>query len=674
MLPNLNQLRIKKSHLLVIALLIILSIFHAHGQYSQSGSPVSVASSRVVPLTIRIVMLGFARTDLNSSYLTKGVDQIPVKYQQILQGPINSGVMFNFTYQYLYESSSSSIVQNFVTYLNLIGINRTTTAGQPGFTNLAFNKPGSEVKQVHNTFYNSTLVESWLSNQTQIGPAPTAGYTLFIADLHNQIPSMTYTDYVAYNTPCSGTCIPTAVPNPHYYNRNVTDIDLNLQQFRYFMTGWGGTGRDYFLDLSAGISNSTGELPIQVAEGARGINPSTPYGTIWASEFINDYIAGVVNNLFAADQLYPVAYAQTYNFQLFVFDNRTDLEKSKGPSITKTLNATKVQQQLQILLPFAIVKVTPSFFNITKYPDLAAVVANATTKVKDPVLSVPIVDARLVWNWLSTYGQGHITEFINPTHTTSTYDIPGFLFAFQGNYTFAFTFKEDIASYQFPSSIAGVALGDMVLIDQSEQILRFGNFSSFYNEPNKGVGFTRAVIHELGHMMGLNHPFIYDLTEDFTNSVMAYYPESTTYSQFDKDTVVRGVNDELLIVAQAALAATGNSLINAGSIAAARQEIALAEQYYATMNYNTAVPHSLAAAQDALRAQEEGSLFSSGLIFGLIGVAVGVAIGLLSGYFFFKKRKSTSAIGYNLCPTCDRPLRWDPVQMKWYCDREQKFV
>jgi len=214
----------------------------------------------------------------------------------------------------------------------------------------------------------------------------------------------------------------------------------------------------------------------------------------------------------------------------------------------------------------------------------------------------------------------------------------------------------------------------MILVDQSENILRLGNFSSIYNEPNKGVGFTHVATHELGHMIGLNHPFIYDPTEDFTNSVMAYYPESNTFSQFDKDTVLRGINDELLIVAQDALAAAGNNLINSGSTTAARRQMTLADQHYSTMDYAGAVQYSLAAALDALQAEASGSLFSAGLVFGLIGLAVGVTVGLLGGFFFFRKRKATGAVGYNLCPTCQQPLRWDPVQMKWYCDREQKFV
>ena len=670
-------MRTGKPWLLAISLLILLSVSRASAQYSQSNSPGAVAASRLVPLTIKIVMLGFSSTDLNSSYLTSGINSIPVKYQQVLQGPINTGVVFNFTYQYVYEKPDSTNALSFVQYLHSIEKLRVTYPGQPspGFANPALNNTGTRVDHVDNYFYDASKVENWLlSNQTLFGTVPMAGYTLFIANLNGSIiPSLSYQQYLAYNTNCPAPCLSSVPAQAHYYNRTATDPDLYLNLTRHYLTGWGGTGRIYYTDLSAGTSYVTSELPIQVAAGARGVNLSTPYGRIWAAEFVNDYIAGAVSNLFAEDQLYPVTYAQKYNFQLFVFDNRTAPERAKGPKISTTLNTTKVQSQLASLLPFAIVTVSAKFSNITDYPQLATVVANATTKVKDPVLLLPIVDARLVWNWLSTYGQGHLTRFINATHTTAQYDIPGFLFAFQGNYTFAFTYKENVAMSQPPGSIGGVALGDMILVNQSNSTLTAGN-NAFPKQPGKGVGFTRAATHELGHMMGLNHPFIYDQTEDFTNSVMAYYPDSNTYSQFDKDTVLRGINDELLIIAQDALAATGNTLINSEAIVTARQEMALANQHYSTMDYAGAVQYSLAAALDALQAEQSGSLFSAGLVFGLIGLAVGVAIGLLVGFFFFKKRKTTSAIAYNLCPTCHQPVRWDPAQMKWFCDRCQKPV
>src|SRR5712691_3671028 len=503
------QMRIGKISPIAISLLILLSISQANGQYSQSSSPGAVAASRIVPLTVKIVLLGFSSTDLNSSYLTSGINQIPVKYQQVLQGPINTWVMFNFTYQYVYEKPNSTLVQSFVRYVNSTGKEQDTIPGRAvfGLYNPALNNTGTRVNVVQNYFYDASKVENWLiSNQTLFGTTPTPGYTLFIADLSRTIiPSLSYQQYQAYNTKCPAICASNLTAQAHYYNRTATDPDLGLQLTRHYLTGWGGTGRIYYTDLSAGTSYWTDELPIQVAAGARGVSLSTPYGRIWAAEFVNDYIAGAVYNLFAADQLYPVTYAQNYNFQLFVFDNRTAAEKVKGPKISTTLNTTIVQSQISGLLPFAKVTVTAKFSNVTDYPQLATIVTNATTKVKDPALSIPIVDARLVWNWLSTYGQGHITQFINATHTTSTYGIPGFLFAFQGNYTFAFTFKENIALREPPGSITGIALGDMILVDQSNATLTAGNDPSTYNQPGKGMGFTRSHSRARTHV-GLESP------------------------------------------------------------------------------------------------------------------------------------------------------------------------
>jgi hypothetical protein len=251
------------------------------------------------------------------------------------------------------------------------------------------------------------------------------------------------------------------------------------------------------------------------------------------------------------------------------------------------------------------------------------------------------VDGDLVYNWFTTSGLGHIANFINVTRTTSRIDIPGFLFAFKGNYTFGVPFKEDIGSPSLSGTFGGEALGDMVLIGLSQQAdFTVGN-NSTYNQPGKGVGFTHDAIHELGHMMGLNHPFIYDLTEDFTNTVMGYYAYSLSFSQFDRDSILRGVNDELLSFALQALSTTPNTLFNSAYISKANQNIVQAENLYNIMDYAGAVQYSLAAAQNASAAQQfANGAISPALVFGLIGVAIGAAIGLLFGYLFFRRRKS----------------------------------
>src|SRR5438874_11047561 len=81
--------------------------------------------------------------------------------------------------------------------------------------------------------------------------------------------------------------------------------------YRHFMTGWGGSSRFYYMDLSAGPSYWTNELPVQVASQLRGISTSNYYGKLWMSKFVGSYVYGAVNNLFAPDQLYPVNYSRT---------------------------------------------------------------------------------------------------------------------------------------------------------------------------------------------------------------------------------------------------------------------------------------------------------------------------------------------------------------------------
>lgn len=659
------------------ALLVLLSVVQFSPVYSQSPQLISQQGfglNRSASLTINLVFLGITQAELNSTYLKSSVSLQPLKYQAILAGPLNTGVIFNFNYQLTFVDNSTA--NKFALYLSSIQ-KREDTASRPlgpsGLVNPYFTN-SSTLSVAQNYFYDADRVESWLgTNMTLFGGTPASGYTLIMADLSGLgIPSFTYSQYQAYFH-CASCPPPSAIVQAHYYNRTVTDPDLGLNLTRHFMTGWGGSGRFYFMDLSAGPSYWTNELPVQVASQLRGVSTNTSYGKLWMSKFIGAYVNGAVNNLFAPDQLYPVNYASNYNVQLFVIDNRTSAEEAKGPKLSATINEARIQQNLASLVPFATVTISVTYYNVTAFPGLARIIANATTSLRDPASGRPVVDGDLVYRWFTTSGLGHITNFINVTRTTSKIDIPGFLFAFKGNYTFGVPFKEDIGSTGPSATFGGEALGDMVLIGLSQTDFTLGN-NSTYGQPNKGAGFTHAATHELGHMLGLNHPFIYDLTEDFTNTVMGYYAYSLNFSQFDRDSILRGVNDALLSFAIDALSKTPNTLFNSGDISMGSQNIARAENLYNTMDYAGAVPYSLAAAEDASAAQQLGNgAISPTLVFSLIGVAIGAVIGILLSYLIFRRRKPTG-VQYNLCPTCQQPLRWDPAQMRWYCDKCQKPV
>src|SRR5437899_7692511 len=453
---------------LPVALVVLLSLVQfppVHSQSPQLINEQGFGLNRSASLTIKIVFLGNTPGELNSTYLKSSVSVPPLKYQAILAGPLNTGVIFNFNYQLTFADNST--VTKFAQYLLSIQKQEDTTARpstpsglvNPYFTN------SSTLSVAHNYFYDSDKVESWLgSNMTLFGVSPASGYTLFVADLHGfAIPSFNYTEYQNYIAICRP-CTAHAV-DAHYYNRTITDPDLGLKLTRHFMTGWGGSGRFYYMHLSAGPSYWTNELPVQVASQLRGISTNTYYGKLWMSKFIGAYVYGAVNNLFAADQLYPVNYAQNYNVQLFVLDNRTTAEKLQGPKLTATINETMIQENLASLVPFAGVTVKINYANVTDYPGLAAIMANATTTLRDPVSGRPIVDGDLVYNWFTTYGVGHIANFINVTRTTSRIDILGLLFAFKVYYTLGIPYKADIGSPSILGTYGSADSGSQVLYD-----------------------------------------------------------------------------------------------------------------------------------------------------------------------------------------------------------------
>src|SRR5437588_12024135 len=228
------------AQVLPVALIVLLSIVQfppVHSQSPQLINEQGFGLNRSASLTIKIVFLGITPGDLNSTYLKSSVSVPPLKYQAILAGPLDTGVIFDFSYQLIFADNST--VTKFAQYLLSIQKQEDTTAmpsSPSGLVNPYFTN-SSTLSVAHNYFYDADKVESWLgSNMTLFGGTPASGYTLFVANPRGfGVHSLTYSEYQAYTLDCRN-CPPPSAVQVHYYNRTITDPDLGLKMTRHFMT------------------------------------------------------------------------------------------------------------------------------------------------------------------------------------------------------------------------------------------------------------------------------------------------------------------------------------------------------------------------------------------------------------------------------------------------------
>lgn len=660
--------------LVLFSILVVSSPFSAVSA-DQQTIPNTVAT-RTASFDIKVVLIGFDEKLIDKEYLKWNSPE--TRYQLFQIPGLGTNTVYSLSYEYVLPSES--FTEEFVSFLQSNGKREPR---QNVIWNISFFKIRTAYYwnythfpvQSSNTYYPADDAESWLiKHQSDYGGFPKNGYVLVLADLSNRLPSTTVDQF---ESALQGKDVEFT---PHFYNKSYVDSDLEVKLNRRYMTAWGGHSRIFFADLSAGPEEAAEQLPIQLASAVNSVDLSTTYGKFWLNQFLADYVWGAVYNLFSPDFVYPINYASSYKVKVVVIDNRTD---TTDPRITSTFDQQAAVKEWQTLVPWANVSAETKYARIGDYPELQRIIMNSRSPAKygSPPDS-PAVDARLVYEWLSENGQGHIKDFMEVKRDTDEFDIPVFAFAFTGKYEFGFTYKEMISKeLDFDRTIWGVSLYDLVLISHSSDDFKIGD-SADPAQPGKGFGFTNTVIHEVGHMLGLMHPFAtsYDPTENFVASVMAYYPYEQGFSIFDRDALARGHADQLLRETAQLLAETPLVLVNQGDLSVARAKADSAEKAYANMSYG----ESAKDAEDALRSAATAHLIGGGFIpaqaLGTIGLAGSFIVGVVVAYFLLQKRQkigiSTIPVQVpraGFCSTCGKQLTWIPEYGRWYCFNCQKY-
>jgi hypothetical protein len=638
----LKKIKIKAGDKLkkILLLIILVALIIPFPSFA-STTNVYATSRREIPIKIKVVFIGFNEEVIDKEYLTWNNPYY--KYQSILIPGVSTNVLYLFEYSYVIVDEDFK--RDFLSYLHSIEIkefkkNLIWNISYKVQRELGLTVNYTEFKvNALNSFYDAEKIENWLiAHSLSYGGLQESGYTLILSYLP-ELPSFTPEQFKAAVKGENVTV------TPHYYNKTFIDSDLGYKLNRVWMTAWGGKSSVYYIDLSAGPSLVDKQLPLQLAAEFNNINLNSAYSKAWLNQYLSDYIYGVVYNLFTPDLIYPLNFSKKYVIDVLILDNRSINAK---PDIKSTVNLKLIEDSLKSLVPFAEVEVKLRFNKLSDYPEFEKIVLKSTIELRgfsdkyppEPYYPPNIVDVRPIYEWLSESGEGYIKDFFKVTRNEEEFIIPVIAFAFTRDFNLGVSFKEWLARKGAVKDLWGIALYDMVLISHSEVDFNRGGYLE--GESNKGgFGFSQTIIHEVGHMLGLNHPFIYDETENYVDSVMAYYPYSYNFSRFDKDTLLRSLTDKFIM--EAKVLTSGKT----GDFKAAKL-LSDAETLYDKMMYEEALEKAYEALKEAKNPMLQIAL--SPLI--IYAFLLGGGLSFIISYIVFKKRR----VKRKYCMYCGKEL------------------
>jgi len=586
-----------------LAVVLIFSILTTNQTPMVSGQ--IHAATREVPLTVKVVLVGFEEQWIDKNYFTWGYQTPDRRVNNIWNSNnyLETGVAYELNYDLTFVSQDFK--SRLVDYLKSIGEKRNDV--NRWFYYHEYSR--SDAMYIRNFYktdyvvYDAGKVEDWFYQHSgEFGGLSQNGWVLILTYLP-ELPSFTAAQYKSY---WDNLRVPSGLL-PHYYGMKFVDADLGYSlRYRDFMTGYGGVHRLWFADLSAGPTwwSQWEDLPLNTIIEDQKIELTTGFGRQWLTQYLADYTFEMVYNIVAPEFVYDPTYTAKYRLVVNVLDDRTDAEKKSIP-IQTTINRDSIEHAFEDLAPYANVKVDLQFDNTARYPALQKLLKDNRRYYNSYIIrdlfldKYEYVDERPIYKYLQDNLNTLVPEI---RHDETELTMPMFVFALSNDAHFGFSYKWEV-SKDPQRTYGGTAFGDLVMIGQSHLDFHFGDE---VGQKGKGLGLTQVVIHEAGHMVGLSHPHTYGALQDFALTAMSYFTNDYVFGQSDKDALQR-IHADKIIMETASLTQDTRIMLQSkvassdteGLLSKVQDLLKQADNEYSKMNYVAAVKKALEARESA---------------------------------------------------------------------------